>query len=193
MRINEDFFDNIDGSEIIQNEEEMISDNTPCDQWYEKCKSDGYKVIVAPSLRFVYGVKKETIEKLVKKIRHILETVFVDISTTQISAVNQGRAEEYENIGVVVENPAVFQNRYLGEFVIKTAVKTRTNNLELILRMFAQLSALMVGMSNMAIIRFAVLKDGQWKSEYVLPGYDKPVRISLEVPVDIQNVIYGTK
>jgi hypothetical protein len=59
--------------------------------------------------------------------------------------------------------------------------------------MFAQLSALMVGMSNMAILRFAIFKDNQWKSEYVLPGYDKPVRISLEVPVDIQNVIYGTK
>jgi hypothetical protein len=72
MRINEDFFDDIEGSEIIQNEDEMISDNTPCEQWYENCKSEGYKVIVAPSLRFVYGIKNETIEKLVRKIRHIL-------------------------------------------------------------------------------------------------------------------------
>ena len=163
----------------------MISDNTPCEQWYENCKNDGYKVIVAPSLRFVYGIKKETIEKLVRKIRHILGTVCIDISSTQISAVNPSHAKEYEELGVVVENPAIFENRFLGEFVIKTAVEIKTNNLELILRMFAQLSALIVSMSNMALLRFAILKDGEWKSYYTLPGYDKPVKVNIEVPVDI--------
>lgn len=102
-------------------------------------------------------------------------------------------ANEYENIGVVVENPEVFNNIFLGEFVIKTAVNIKTNNLELILRAFAQLSALVVSMSNIAMLRFAILKDGQWISKYVLPGYDKSVLITLEVPVDIQTVIYGTK
>lgn len=134
MRINEDYIDGFGNEEVIQHEEvEPICDDTPADLWYEKCKSDGYKLIIAPTTRFVYGQKREKIEKLIKRIRVILQTVCVKISTTQISTSNPPLVREYEDYGVVEENPEIFDLKYPGEFVIKTAVKLKTENVDKIL------------------------------------------------------------
>ena len=193
MRINEDYIDGFKDEEVIQHEREMISDPTPADIWYENCKSEGYTLIIAPTTRFVYGLKKTNIEKLVRHIRLILNTVCIKISTTQISTVNPLSVKEYEHIGVVQEKPEIFDSRFLGEFVIKTAVKLRTDNVDRLLRMFASLSTLVVENSNMAMLRFAMLKDRQWTANYELPGFMEKVDIPLEVSVDIQALLYGTR
>lgn len=55
MRINEDYIDGFKDEDVIHHESEMVSDNIPADLWYEKCKSDSYSLIIAPTTKFVYG------------------------------------------------------------------------------------------------------------------------------------------
>lgn len=60
--------------------------------------------------------------------------------------------------------------------------------------MFSTLSAFLVANgSNIAMLRFALLNDGKWSSDYELKGFTPKVEIPLIVPVDIHALLYGTR